>query len=399
LYHDDHIDFDGVLNIHQAWKNQSEYCVIAYPTLGAKQFKNEVTGVYEYRIFDYWAFMVSKRGNKVYQKRVSKRLQPLNELMIRYKGHQFFDGKTRDINKTNVLMVTLTYDTSRNNVDYAWKGQGKDFNSFISRLKQRYGKVSVIRSWERYHNGYPHVHAIILFHDHTFRVHKHTSKKSGKTRWLIPNKDNKTISSFHHSYVQQSGVSSLGGIAYTTKYIKKEVFKDKENKTLVACWLYGKQQWSISKDFTKCLHALISESTTVDSRLDLLMHNSSKHFDKGRVIYYVGIKIIPNANKQTLFRLKPPPEKKNIKEFYKTHDNWLKDFSVSTLRCDICGIPLFKEDATTITEKGVSKTCCLDCMVGNLDGNGLNVGVSRSRGLTPERGRTQSDQMTLDLHD
>jgi hypothetical protein len=130
------------------------------------------------------------------------------------------------------------------------------------------------------------------------------------------------------------------------------------------------------------------------------MHNSSKHFDKGRVIYYVGIKIIPNANKQTLFRLKPPPEKKNIKEFYKTHDNWLKDFSVSTLRCDICGIPLFKEDATTITEKGVSKTCCLDCMeVGNLGRDGLNVGVSRSRGLTPERGRTQSDQMTLDLHD
>lgn len=372
LYLDGDISFDEVLTVHEKWKNQTEYCILAYPVLGCREVLNERNGRFQSVNHEYWGFMVSKRGNRVYQGRVKKRMRPLVDFMNHNKDKFFFSPKGRGIKKTNVLMVTLTYGKNRcigcNNhfseslsrcpvcnstlvpvsEFEAWMNQGKDFNNFISQLKQHYGKISVLRSWERYPNGYPHVHAVIVFWDHEFSVRPHISKKSGKKSWIIPDVDNKKISSFHHSFVQQSGVYSFGGIRYVSKYVTKKVFEKDKNPTLVACWLYGKQQWSISRNFIDGLASVIDGPVTIPPRLDSLMHNSIKNYLEGRICYYVGIRIIPNTHDAALIRLKPPPDTCNYAADYMDLDNkyeyeedWISDFHVSTLRCDVCGIPLF----------------------------------------------------------
>lgn len=339
--------------------------------------QNIATGAWEYHNHTFWGFKASKRGNDVYQGRVWKRLNPLFDFMAHNKGKYFFSPKERCSHSTSVLMVTLTYDTKLNTVDYAWRNQGHDFNKFLSRIKQEYGRISVLRSWERYSNGYPHVHAVILFHDHQFDVRKHKNRNGKGWSWIVSGSDNKKISSFHHSYVQQSGVYSFGGIGYVAKYISKKVFEKKGNPTLVSCWLYGKQQWSISRNFIQTLHELL-QGSTIPPRLDTYMHNSINSYLDGVISWYVGVKIVPNHGNHRVIRLRAPPGDYNYAGFddnlykkYENHQSWLESFVVSGLCCDKCGFPLFnpdvnleygtKDETIQFKDEGSTVTLCRSC--------------------------------------
>ena len=349
-FYNGNISFNEVLNIHQEWKNQHEYIVIAFLKQDARSYTN-TQGKRLYFDFDYYAFKVSKRGNNVYQKRVQKRLLPLTQYIAKNKDKQFFEPESSEIKKTNILMITLTYGIKKClqcrkhfalrltrcphcgstawlqvPIPQAWEHIGKDINTFIARLRQQYGNISIHRAIERYKNGYPHVHLIVHFHDHTFPVHRHTNKK-GKQVWLIPNKDNQAIENYHHSYVQQEGLYSINGLSYITKYITKKTFQNDKNPTLVACWLYGKQQWSISKDFVPSLIDTLGDAED-KNRLGSFMHNSSKNIFENRKSWFVGLIVIQNPSDFIIFKLEPPPNDLNPEEKYEDHEEWLKVFSI-----------------------------------------------------------------------
>lgn len=102
---------------------------------------------------------------------------------------QFFEAKDFSPEKkvySSALWVTLTYDTKLSSRIEAWEGQiGSAFNRFISALRRKYGKISVLRTWEASEKGYPHVHAILLFHDAQFSVFPHFSMKQGTFSFRI----------------------------------------------------------------------------------------------------------------------------------------------------------------------------------------------------------------------
>jgi hypothetical protein len=382
------LTFEDVVELHHNWKKQNNYIVMKYPK---EVLDTNGNHLYSTQENEYYGFFASKRGNRVHRARIAERFEGLYEVTKTLKDEQLFDTKSRGIKKTNILMFTLTYGQNlcltcgkhislksksceycHSNKTYAipegeaWNNQGNDYNKFISGLKQAYGKVSLLRSWERYYNGYPHVHLIAIFHTYKFTVRRHTSKK-GSQQWIIDDKNNKKISNLHHSWVQQSGVYSMGGVVYVSKYITKEVFQEPKNLTMVACWIYKKQQYSISKDFTETLK--IQFKVENDPRLDSVLHYSNTKPLKKRVGEYIGIKIIPNEGKNFV-KLRPPPNldttkcenKKQIENLYRyiytDINGYLEHFSISNDYCDYCNLPDFIENMTKIeTEEGLKLQC------------------------------------------
>ena len=135
---------------------------------------------------------------------------------------------------TKLLMITLTYDTKRCDCHEAWLKVGIDLNRFLSSLKQKYGNIDILRSFETYGNGYPQVHFIAYFKENGFKV-KRYRKKNGRLEWLIPKNDDKSISGFHHSFVKINGVQTINAVPYVVKYCLKEVFREDNNEILVRC--------------------------------------------------------------------------------------------------------------------------------------------------------------------
>lgn len=204
---------------------------------------------YEHKTF---AIKCSKRGNDVYRRRVYRRFKQLSNLA---NEADFFNPKDRNKNKTTrALFATLTSDTKRCSLDYAWEEVGKEFNRFMAFVRKYIGDVSCCRVFEAYENGYPHIHCILLFKKE-FTVFRDT-----KGNFRI---NEKTIfSKGWHSHVDVKAVYSLGkGFAYLKKYLLKSI--DAENKdsktlkTLALCWLFNKRAFSVSGKFRRLLIDLI----------------------------------------------------------------------------------------------------------------------------------------------
>jgi len=279
-----------------------------------------------------------------------------------HKEFRFFDEKKR-MGHTNMLMMTLTYDAKKCDWHEAWLNIGKDLNRFLSALKQKYGKVAILRSFETYRNGYPHVHFIALFKEHDFRVKRYRNK-NGRIEWLIPRYDDEKISGFHHSYVKINGVQTIHAVPYVVKYCMKGVFQEDNKETLVRCWLYRKRQYSISKTFVRDLMSCLDCDPLL---LDILMHNSNNSMIMGYDFVYVGVKRIDNVDRR-IVRLRPPPIKIDdhgcdidISEIYMDHDKWLRDFTVNDCWCSDCGVPLFFDEEQTIQIDEENIIVCTDC--------------------------------------
>lgn len=360
------ISFEEVIDLHQHWLSINQYTVMAFPIdPGIPIEHGRFAGGIQHLKYDYWGFRCAKRGNDVHRCRVAKRFMPLIELCKRYKNFSFFD-KDQRFGNTKLLMITLTYDGTRCNCHEAWLNIGKDLNRFLSSLKQKYGKADILRSFETFKNGYPHVHLIVYFKECDFKVKRFRNKK-GKIEWLIPRNDDQRISGFHHSFVKINGIQTVNAVPYVAKYCMKGVFLENNNETLIRCWLYGKRQYSISKSF---IHDLMDylDCDDTETLLDTLMHNSNKSMLSGYDFIYVGIKKIDNVDRN-IVRLKPPPVIKNkeggiveYSEIYNDHDEWLNDFIVNDCWCSKCGMPLFFDEEKTMNVEKENKIICYNCI-------------------------------------
>lgn len=124
----------------------------------------------------------------------------------------------------------------------------------MSNIKRKFGNVSVVRCFESFANGYPHIHALVLFNDSEFEVFEHMSNDIMKgSTYRIQNK--KDFESWH-SHVDVLAVNNMGhALRYITKYLRKSHNQDdsKYNQTQSLLWVNNKQSYSISKDFKQKL--------------------------------------------------------------------------------------------------------------------------------------------------
>jgi len=248
-------DLPFLIEGFKAWKDYHEYLLI--------KGENRVNGE---KMF--LAVKCSKRGNDVFSSRLDKRLGFLKRL----KGIELFhpnDFKPNRIVKTNLLWVTLTYNPICS-LNAAWLSCMDEWNLFITNLRNKYGKIDVLRFIEAFPNkkgsayGYPHFHIVLLFKEAKFTVFPHMEKrKDGKLGLIyrINEKHEVARQGNWHSFVDIKALSSGKALgSYVRKYCRK-THSGSSKSALVTqslLWLYRKQTYSMSAGFRKRLLDLIS---------------------------------------------------------------------------------------------------------------------------------------------
>lgn len=283
-YFSDRIRLSDVVNLFKEWQQDSEYFILqriaqhSQETLLQDTTLNHIESRYEYKFIK-----ASKRGNDVYQHLVSKKLEyKISDLP----NVIFFDEHSVD-KSTCLLFVTLTYNAKKCDINTAWTNIGKEFHLFHNNLRKKYGCVEIFRTWESTQNYYPHVHCMILFWEHEFKVLEHKDK-DGRTSYRIPYKDMKDIAKYWHSNVDVQAVEDTHScVKELTKYITKDLCSSKGDKTNSMIWLFRKQGYSVSKGFKDAIKGWcidFSEPTAYD--LIDQMSNCNRDLDKWE---FVGI--------------------------------------------------------------------------------------------------------------
>lgn len=189
------------------WVRQTEYLVLGlYDSLEG--------------YIEYVGVKASKRGNDVYAKRIKDRV----DLLLDLPDIIFFNWKDRSKHhKTRALFVSLNY-SENVTLGEAWAQVGEDFNRWMSALRARYGKISVIRVWEAHigqkknnysHQGYPHIHALVLFEASEFEAFHHGGA------WRV-NEKRDIEGLWAHGFTDiEALASTTGGLRYIIKYLGK----------------------------------------------------------------------------------------------------------------------------------------------------------------------------------
>lgn len=211
---------------------------------------------------DKWiAVKCSKRGNDVYQYRIERRLKDcLKDMNVKV-------DKSRGIKKTNALYVTNSYDTKLKLRSAAWVDIGHEWNTFLSGIRKKYGKFKVVRAWETYENGFPHIHAVLVFENKTFETFKWHDKE-GKETWRIKTEHKEFIQGCWHSFVDVQGVVDFEkAVENVVWYVLKNKKSDRDyhdvdnwNKkdllTSAATWFFHKRSFGVSGDFGDLIRQL-----------------------------------------------------------------------------------------------------------------------------------------------
>ena len=261
MYKSGSISRDDALSFYPQWVDTSCY-VVQYAPNRDKARGIDSRGRTCYYDHDYRAMKLSKRGNDVYRWKVRQKFRSLSQLCDIARGHQFLSGRTGE---SNFLFVTLTYDKNRCSEDYAWRNVGKELNLFFSKLKQEYGKFYVLRCFESFKAGYPHVHLLIGFETASFRVKRHIHR-DGKPHYRLRNSALKKISGYWHSYIQAEGVKSLGAVGYILKYIQKDLYVTDGYNTVSKLWFYHKRSYDVSSGFEDWISTSVEVVIAAESR-------------------------------------------------------------------------------------------------------------------------------------
>ncbi|MCW3985975.1 MAG: protein rep [Candidatus Bathyarchaeota archaeon] len=236
-----------IVDQYLAWVNETMYMILSRWNNDLQ--RNEV-----------FAVKCAKRGNDVYRYRVYKRFKGLSSMADEI---VFFNPKERGVKQTRALWITLTYDLKRCLFNEAWRNIGVEFNRFMAFIRKRFGKVTCVRVFESFENGYPHIHCILLFESTWFPVFR-----DRKGQFRVHSKQ--VITKGWHSNVDVKAMSSLqGGFSYLKKYLLKGIdvknADSKTKKTLGLCWAFRKRAFSVSGKFRELLSDLI-----------LYLHNSNR---------------------------------------------------------------------------------------------------------------------------
>jgi hypothetical protein len=277
-------DQDNIVATFESWENDHRYMIMAHTR---EKWISEAGKV------DYVALKCAKRGNDVYVNRVTRRLEGIGR-RIPYMELDFWGNP-----ETNMIFVTLTYDTKLCGFAEAWKNIGVEWNRYLSNLRKQYGKLSVFRTWESFGNGHPHIHAIIFFDEYKFKVFPSYEKnRKGKTKLVWRIEEKRGMEKYWHSNQDVKAVYNVrGGLEYLKKYIMKCAEYDHSDrkgvKTLAMCWVFRKKAFYVSGQFRRALSdliGLICSSQTRKVQVDL--DGSALKPIEWKVLGFVSIDVI-----------------------------------------------------------------------------------------------------------
>jgi hypothetical protein len=290
-------DFEDILEKYEAWVLDHRYMVMVHQ----REAWIEEPGEYE-----YVAVKCAKRGNDVYVSRVDSRLYGLGF----HVPNLDFDFENKPY--TNILFITLTYDTKLCSFDEAWRNIAKEFNLWKANIRKKFGDFSVFRCFEAFENGHPHIHLIAVFKEQYFKVFKsYEQDKDGKMHkvWLINEKE--FFEPYWRSWTKIKAVYNLkGGLTYLKKYIMKcAEYQHDDHKgkiTLAMCWVFRKKAFYVSGEFRKALSDLITilcSSKTREIQLNLL--NEKLKPNPWKVLGFIGASLLNVDVEIWTFRLSP----------------------------------------------------------------------------------------------
>jgi hypothetical protein len=255
-------DLEGLKNFYREWRDFDEFVVLQRQFEEFRQTKRKTIAV-----------KCSKRGNDVYRWRTKKRFQDLRVFLSLNKKKadiEFFNFN--DVRpKVRVVFVTLTW-IGQGSIIEAWERVSPKFNKWITRMRQKFGRISYIRAWEATKRGYPHVHLLLYFHDCELQGFR--TVDNGEFIWRVEEKPE--FEACWDAFVDVRAVRTFSSVL---RYLQKRVLlgTDKGDQevgdlTLALCWIFRKRSFAMSKDFLKGLFDLISHlhnsKKKIQSRLD-----------------------------------------------------------------------------------------------------------------------------------
>ena len=90
--------------------------------------------------YEYAYFRGKKRGDPKYSYIIYRKFNALKRVG---KNLIFFSKKAHGFVKGSALLFTLEYNANKIRRSEAWQNVGVDFNRFSTRLKHKYGKISI----------------------------------------------------------------------------------------------------------------------------------------------------------------------------------------------------------------------------------------------------------------
>ena len=223
---------------------------------------------------EFGIFRGLKRGDDRYSYLTCKKF---NRLARYGKNLSYFGFGSHEAVSGSGLLATLEYDSNRISAGEAWQNVGLDLNRWICGIRSKFGNVSMVRVFESHDSGYPHVHALLIFHNYEF-AGKSLRNRRGKLIYRVVGSDfdnlkslSKGANRWNHGYSDFELVNSYrGGIRYLAKYLSKSTsFKEvgsKGAKTLAMCWFFHKRSFGYQGEmFSDDVIGLSCNSNDVDS--------------------------------------------------------------------------------------------------------------------------------------
>lgn len=204
-----------------------------------------------------------KRGNDVYVSLLKEKFRPMIESS---RNMDFFSTVVNDhrkrIRRTRMLYLTGTCDHAKTgDIVASWTSFGLMWNRFTTSLRDVFGKLAYIRTWQSQENGYPHFHALVYFNDFEFTA----VYKSQDSSWRIHNRqqvvtDRKTgdkepcidvlVDRWKWGGLEVKCCdSSREALKDLLKYVLRDLEGGESDLTNAMVWYFQKKSFSVSKSF------------------------------------------------------------------------------------------------------------------------------------------------------
>jgi len=268
-----------------------------------KQYKFLVTVPKE--VFE-WSFPKAvKRGNDQYLKLVKERFDPI----LSQPPRTFFE-RDWGIKKTNMLYVTGTVDPSLCGNDRGWLSFGSWWNSFITNVRQQFGRMVYVRAWQSQENGFPHFHALLYFKDqeftavrwdkdNTFRLPSRAKYRTAlKEAWKPGHLDIIAVDNTQDAFKDM------------LKYILRDLGGGESDLTNAMVWYFRRQSFSISKGFAEAVWGKGCITLAEPGNADLITANkSNSNLPLIRIEIYPTLRrdLFSNPMQTTLLTWEDPP--------------------------------------------------------------------------------------------
>lgn len=273
-------DIDEIVSLYVVWRDTLEFLPICYTY-------REITESSNPRFIYEWAIKQTvKRGNGPYIRLVKQKLEPFYQREpLNYFSTELNDNRKRK-RYTNLLYVTGTLDPSQfDGLADMWLHFDELWNKFTTNIRQQFGGCEYMRTWQSQEAGRPHFHAVMWLPFDFSMVS--WFGEDGRLSWRIHPKqklhkgDTVTVRQRLKNAWKWGGLDIVGvsdineAFKDMVKYITRDLEGGESNLSNAMAWYFGKQSYSITKNFEKSVFGTSRIDRREPSNTDLIKPESS----------------------------------------------------------------------------------------------------------------------------